>query len=69
MLFNNLSFIIRRFIRHKFTTTLHVVGLTLGITVCLLIGLFIKYETTFDTYEKLSGRTYRLNHVWIDFGV
>jgi putative ABC transport system permease protein len=68
MLFNNLSFILRRFIRHKFTTTLHIVGLTLGITVCLLIGLFIKYESTFDTYEKSADRTYRLNQVWIDFG-
>jgi len=68
MLFNNLVFIIRRFIRQKFTTTLHIVGLTLGITVCLLIGLFMKYELTFDTYEKLSDRTYRINSVWIDFG-
>jgi putative ABC transport system permease protein len=68
MLFNNLSFILRRFIRHKFTTALHIIGLTLGITVCLLIGLFIKYETTFDTYEQLSDRTYRLNQVWVDFG-
>jgi putative ABC transport system permease protein len=68
MLLNNLTFILRRFIRQKFTTALHIVGLTLGITVCLLIGLFIKYETTFDTYERLSDKTYRLNQVWIDFG-
>jgi putative ABC transport system permease protein len=68
MLFSNLVFIARRFIRHKFTTTLHIIGLTLGITVCLLIGLFIKYETTFDTYEKMSDRTYRVNQVWVDFG-
>jgi hypothetical protein len=40
MLFNNLVFIVRRFIRQKFTTALHIIGLTLGITVCLLIGLF-----------------------------
>ena len=68
MLFNNLVFILRRFIRQKFTTTLHIVGLTLGITVCLLIGLFIKYELTFDTYQKMSDRTYRINQVWVDFG-
>lgn len=68
MLFSNLAFIIRRFIRNKLTTTLHIVGLTLGIAVCLMIGLFIKYETTFDTYQPLSDRTYRVNQVWIDFG-
>src|SRR5688500_18437909 len=68
MLFNNLAFILRRFIRQKFNTSLHIVGLTLGITVCLLIGLFVKYELTFDTYQKLSDKTYRINHVWVDFG-
>ncbi|MBL7697155.1 MAG: ABC transporter permease [Chitinophagaceae bacterium] len=68
MLLSNFLFIIRRFIRNKFTTSLHIIGLTLGIAVCLMIGLFIKYETTFDTYQSLSERTYRVNHVWIDFG-
>jgi ABC-type antimicrobial peptide transport system permease subunit len=44
------------------------VGLTLGITVCLLIGLFIKYETSFDTYQSKADRTYRVTQVWVDFG-
>jgi ABC-type antimicrobial peptide transport system permease subunit len=68
MVIQNLSFILRRFSRQKLTTSLHVVGLTLGITVCLLIGLFIKYELSFDTYESKADRTYRLNTVWVDFG-
>lgn len=68
MFFSNFVFIIRRFVRNKLTTSLHVVGLTLGIAVCLMIGLFIKYETTFDTWQPLSERTYRINQVWIDFG-
>ncbi|HET9433600.1 MAG TPA: ABC transporter permease, partial [Chitinophagaceae bacterium] len=46
----------------------HIVGLTLGITVCLLIGLFIKYELSFDAYESKADRTYRLTTVWVDFG-
>jgi ABC-type antimicrobial peptide transport system permease subunit len=64
----NISYILRRFLRQKFTTALHVTGLTMGITVCLLIGLFIKYETSFDTYESKADRTYRVNQVWVDFG-
>jgi len=68
MLFKNIPFILRRFSRQKLTTSLHIVGLTLGITVCLLIGLFIKYESNFDTYESKAGRTYRINQVWVDFG-
>jgi len=68
MIFKNLSIILRRFFRRKLTTTLHIVGLTLGITVCLLIGLFIQYELSFDAYESKADRTYRINQVWVDFG-
>ncbi|MGZ8539816.1 MAG: FtsX-like permease family protein [Chitinophagaceae bacterium] len=68
MILKNIPFILRRFSRQKLTTLLHIVGLTLGITVCLLIGLFIKYEMSFDTYETKSNRTYRINQVWVDFG-
>jgi putative ABC transport system permease protein len=68
MILKNISFNLRRFRRQKLTTLLHVIGLTLGITVCLLIGLFIKYELSFDSYETKGDRTYRLNQVWVDFG-
>ncbi|HMG68524.1 MAG TPA: FtsX-like permease family protein [Chitinophagaceae bacterium] len=68
MIFKNIPFILRRFTRQKLTTSLHLVGLTLGITVCLLIGLFIKYELSFDSYESKADRTYRINQVWVDFG-
>src|SRR5688572_251668 len=68
MIFQNLSFILRRFRRQKLTTLLHIVGLTLGTTVCLLIGLFIKYELSFDSYQSKADRTYRLNTVWVSFG-
>jgi len=68
MIFKNIPFILRRFSRQKLTTSLHIVGLTLGITVCLLIGLFIKHELSFDTYETKADRTYRINQVWIEFG-
>ena len=65
---NNLSFMLRRFGRQKLNTFLHVVGLTLGITTCLLIGLFIRYEMSFDTYHSKASRIYRVNQVWVDFG-
>jgi ABC-type antimicrobial peptide transport system permease subunit len=68
MIFQNIPFILRRFTRQKLTTSLHITGLTLGITVCLLIGLFIKYELSFDSYESKADRTYRVNQVWISFG-
>ena len=64
----NIPFILRRFGRQKLTTSLHIVGLTLGISVCLLIGLFIRNESSFDTYHANANRIYRVNTVWTDPG-
>src|SRR5688572_3260880 len=68
MITKHIPFILRRFGRQKLTTFLHVLGLTLGITVCLLIGLFIRYELSFDNYHSKADRIYRVNQVWIDEG-
>jgi putative ABC transport system permease protein len=68
MLLNNLKLTLRRFGRQKLNTSLHIVGLTLGITVCLLIGLFLKHEMSFDGYHDKAERTYRINSVWSDAG-
>src|SRR6185503_12125866 len=68
MIFKNIPFILRRFARQKLTTSLHIVGLTLGITVCLLIGLFIKHELGFDAYHTNAARIYRVNTIWTDPG-
>lgn len=68
MVSKKISLILRRFGRQKLTTLLHVVGLTLGISVCLLIGSFIRYELSFDSYESKANRTYRVNQIWMDFG-
>ncbi|HEU4634424.1 MAG TPA: ABC transporter permease [Flavisolibacter sp.] len=67
-MFTHLPFILRRFSRQKLTTSFHIVGLTLGITVCLLIGLFIRHELSFDAYHSKAARIYRVNQVWADFG-
>ncbi|MEM6768911.1 MAG: permease prefix domain 2-containing transporter, partial [Bacteroidota bacterium] len=64
MLSHNLRFTFRRFTRQKLNTSLHLVGLTIGITVCLLIGLFIRHELTYDTYHAKADRIYRVNQVW-----
>jgi putative ABC transport system permease protein len=61
MIVNNLRFTIRHLSRQKLNSSLHIVGLTLGISVCLLIGLFIRYETRFDSYHDHAERIYRVN--------
>jgi putative ABC transport system permease protein len=68
MIFKHLPFTLRRFTRHRLTTFLHIVGLTLGVTVCLLIGLFIRHELSFDAYHSKADRIYRVDQVWTDVG-
>ncbi|MGC3943653.1 MAG: ABC transporter permease [Chryseolinea sp.] len=59
---------IRHLLRQRLNSTLHIVGLTLGISVCLLIGLFIHYELTFDSSQKDASRIYRINSIFKDVG-
>lgn len=68
MVINNLKIALRRLGRHKLTTALHVVGLTLGMAVCLLIGLYLRHELSYDSYHVKADRTFRINSEWTDAG-
>lgn len=68
MVINNLKLTLRRFGKQKLNTALHILGLTIGISICLLIGLFLKYEMSFDTYHDKADRTYRINSIWSESG-
>jgi putative ABC transport system permease protein len=52
----------------KLNTAVHIAGLSLGMTVCLLIGLFIRFELSFDKYHPNAERTYRINEAWKNNG-
>jgi len=65
---DNFRFTLRHLGKQKLNTALHIVGLTLGMSVCLLIGLFLKYELSFDTWHKKADRIYRINSVWTSNG-
>jgi ABC-type antimicrobial peptide transport system permease subunit len=66
MMRNYLHIAFRHLGRQKLNTALHITGLTLGITVCLLITLFIRYEMSFDTYHEKANRTYRVASKWTE---
>ncbi len=69
MLLNQFRFTLRRFAKQKVNTGLHITGLTIGLTVCLLIGLFIRHELSFDNYHPNADRIYRVNQIWEESGV
>ena len=68
MILPSLRFSIRYLKKQSFFTTLHIAGLTLGISVAVTIFLFIKYELSFDSWSAKAGRTYRINSTWSESG-
>ncbi|GEO09200.1 ABC transporter permease [Segetibacter aerophilus] len=51
---------IRNLIRNKSYTTINVLGLGVGIAVCLMIFLVIQFETSFDNFHTKKDRIYRV---------
>lgn len=66
MITNHLRLTLRHLSRQKINTGLHVTGLTLGMSVCLLIGLLLRYEWSFDRYHDKADRTYRIISTYSD---
>ncbi len=63
MLRNYLKIAYRALRNQPITTAIHLLGLTLGLTTCLLIGLFLRNEWLFDRYHRHAGHVYRVNEV------
>ena len=56
---NYFTIAVRSLLKNKAHAFINIFGLTLGITCCLLIGLFVYDEWTFDTFHSKAGRIYR----------
>lgn len=69
MLFNMLTIAWRNAIRHKQFTILNILGLVVGITACLLIGLYIQDELKYDKHFENKELIYRINQpmIWQDW--
>ncbi|GAB3963954.1 ABC transporter permease [Spirosoma terrae] len=63
MLKNYLKIAWRNLAKYPTTTGINLIGLTLGLTTCLLILLFVRYESGFDRFHPLGERVYRINEV------
>ena len=63
MLKNYLKIAWRNLAKYPTTTGINLIGLTLGLTTCLLILLFIQYEWRFDRFHPLGERVYRINEI------
>ncbi len=66
---NYLKIAWRNITRQKQFTFLNILGLTLGIACCLMIGLYVHSEMTYDTFHEKRDRIYRVNQsdIWSDW--
>ena len=59
MLGNYVKITARKLWKNRLHSIIHILGLTIGLTSCLLIFLYIKHEYSFDSFIKDSERIYR----------
>lgn len=50
----------RNILRHKLYTIVNILGLSLGICVCIVIYLIVSYEFSFDNFHPDKNRIYRV---------
>ncbi len=50
----------RNLVKHKFISFINLFGLTVGLTCCLLITVYILHETSYDKYNTNASRIYRV---------
>ena len=60
MLQNYLKIAWRHLTSHKGYAFINIVGLGVGLAACIMIGLWVSYELSYDTYHKNSNRIYRV---------
>jgi putative ABC transport system permease protein len=66
---NYLKIAWRNLMRNKVFSFINIFGLSVGLTCCILITLYIVHETSYDKYHKNGDRIYRIGTIFIDQGV
>ncbi|MCB0488168.1 MAG: ABC transporter permease [Cyclobacteriaceae bacterium] len=56
---------IRNILREKYFSLINVLGLSLGIAVCLLIWSYVRFELSYDKFHNDIDRLYRVNQTLI----
>src|SRR5215471_6345696 len=60
MIYNYLKIAIRNLLKYRFISFINLFGLTVGLTCCLLITLYILNELSYDRYNKNADHIYRV---------
>lgn len=60
MLKNYFKIAFRNLWRHRVFTFINIMGLTVGMTACLLIFLYVRFELSYDRFHSKADRIYRI---------
>ncbi len=63
MLYNYLTIALRNLRLHKSFAFINITGLTVGMTCCFLILLFVRHELSYDTFHEKFDRIYRVTYL------
>jgi len=58
----------RNLMKSKIFSFINVIGLSVGLTCCMLITLYVLNETSYDKYHKNAGNIYQLATTFIGLG-
>ena len=61
MFFNYLKIAFRNIFKQKAYSAINILGLAIGIASCILVGLFIWQEFSYDSYHERAGDIYRIS--------
>lgn len=64
MFFNYIKVGLRNFRRYSLTSFINLTGLTVGLTCCLLILVYILHELSYDKYNQKAERIYRVSRIF-----
>jgi putative ABC transport system permease protein len=57
---NYFNIAIRNMMKHKFFSAINILGMTIGITACLLIVLYVTDELSYDRFHAKADRIYQV---------
>src|SRR3954452_24368733 len=68
MLKTYLKLAFRSLVKNRVFSFINIFGLSIGLTCCLLISMYIVQELSYDAHQKLADRLYQLGTVSIQEG-
>jgi len=63
MLYYNLRLAFRNLLRHKTFSFINILGLSVGLASCIIIGLYAFTELSFDKFNASHSQIYRVDQI------